>query len=422
MDIPTGHPDLGKITAQFGQVAYLNCNDVHGRSLLAVAGLKELVIDQLSSEDPLEALRTFRAEVNDWTFGYFSYDLKNSLGPLSNHHQTAKGCPQLRFFQPEIVVEWKADRCQVHYYSEVTSPERLNAFVALFSGHSESRNIRKVEFEQGVAKGEYLQTVRNIQREIQLGNIYELNYCIPFEARVDNPDTAELYKRLNERTQAPFSVYYSDADHALMCGSPERYLQLRGRHLKAQPIKGTIRRGMGGEDENLIEQLRNDPKERAENVMITDLVRNDLSRVAAPKSVVVEELCETYTFRTVHQMISTIVADLADDKDGIDALRATFPMGSMTGAPKVSAMRLIDQFENQPRGIYSGAFGYFEPNGDFDFNVIIRSMVYDRKAELLSFHVGSAITSLSDPEKEYEECLLKAEALLKSTKAGDYVA
>ena len=249
-----------------------------------------------------------------------------------------------------------------------------------------------------------------------------MNYCIPFDTSVIDLDSYQLYAQLNRQTEAPFSVYYSDGDHALMCGSPERYLQLKGRKLTAQPIKGTARRGKGGEDAELKERLRNDPKERAENIMITDLVRNDLSRVASSNSVEVSELCGIHTFKTVHQMISTVTAQLKPECDGIDALRASFPMGSMTGAPKISAMSLIEQFETRKRGLYSGAFGYFEPNGDFDFNVVIRSLLYQKSTGKLSFEVGSAITHLSDPEKEYEECLLKAEALLQATKATDYVA
>jgi len=232
----------------------------------------------------------------------------------------------------------------------------------------------------------------------------------------------QLYKQLNRHTEAPYSVYYSDSEHTLMCGSPERYLQRRGDMLKAQPIKGTARRAIGAVDKELKERLRYDPKERAENIMITDLVRNDLSRVASPNSVEVAELCGIYSFKTVHQMISTINATLKPGLDGVDALKATFPMGSMTGAPKISAMNLIEQFETRKRGLYSGAFGYVEPNGDFDFNVVIRSLLYHKGSGKLSFEVGSAITHLSVPENEYQECLLKAEALFQATKATDYVA
>lgn len=423
VDIRPGSNGLSKLTSEFGQVAYLNSNDVHNRSLLAVGKLRELVIEASASADPFSLLRQFRTEVNDWIFGYLAYDLRHYTTPRNaDLFRTYRVRPVMRFFQPEFLIEWTNGKAKLWFDPLEMSLEKVRKFIKVAEGEELSPKCPVVGFKQIVSRATYIDSVRQIQREIQHGNMYEMNYCMPFKAHIQDMNTATLYHHLNARTQAPFSVYYLDSDHALMCGSPERYLQMRGGKLKAQPIKGTIRRGNGEEDVELIQQLRNDPKERAENVMITDLVRNDLSRVAARESVRVDELCGIYTFKTVHQMISTISADLAHDKDGIDALRATFPMGSMTGAPKVSAMQYIDQFEKAPRGIYSGAFGYFEPNGDFDFNVIIRSMVYDRNTSKLSFHVGSAITSLSDPEKEYEECLLKAEALLKATKAEDYVA
>lgn len=189
-------------------------------------------------------------------------------------------------------------------------------------------------------------------------------------------------------------------------------MQRRGNRLISQPIKGTIRRGKdASEDGAFKQQLVQDPKERAENIMIVDLVRNDLSRIAAKGSVQVHELCGIYTFNTLHQMISTVSCSLREDKTGLEAILAAFPPGSMTGAPKIRAMQLIDQYEEFNRGLYAGSVGYFEPNGNFDFNVVIRSILYNKQKQCLSYAVGGAITSRSEPEMEYEETMLKAEAM-----------
>lgn len=157
--------------------------------------------------------------------------------------------------------------------------------------------------------------------------------------------------------------------------------------------------------------LAKDEKERSENIMIVDLVRNDLSKTAVKGSVKVEELCKVYSFDQVHQMISTVTSQIEENTHPIDVIKSTFPMGSMTGAPKISAMKIIENLEETKRGLYSGAVGYITPRGDFDFNVVIRSILYNHTQKYISFSVGSAITSKSDPLKEYEECLVKAKAM-----------
>ena len=167
------------------------------------------------------------------------------------------------------------------------------------------------------------------------------------------------------------------------------------------------------EDLNLKNNLLADPKERSENVMIVDLVRNDLSRIAKKGSVLVEELHAIYSFKQVHHLISTIKAELRPEISAVDAICASYPMGSMTGAPKISAMKIIENLECSKRGLYSGSVGYFTPDGNFDFNVVIRSILYNAKTSYVSLSVGSAITAKSVPEKEYEECLIKAKALIE---------
>lgn len=201
-------------------------------------------------------------------------------------------------------------------------------------------------------------------------------------------------------------------DKYLMSASPERYIKKEGTKIISQPIKGTAKR----EDDFILDSiLKNnlvtDQKERSENVMIVDLVRNDLSQTATKGSVKVEELCKIYTFDQVHQMISTVTSQVAENTHPIDIIKSTFPMGSMTGAPKISAMKIIETLEETKRGLYSGAVGYISPSGDFDFNVVIRSILYNASNKYVSYSVGGAITAKSDPLNEYEECLLKAKAM-----------
>ncbi len=221
-----------------------------------------------------------------------------------------------------------------------------------------------------------------------------------------------VYRNLNRISKAPFAAFLKYQNKHALCASPERYLKKTKDTLISQPIKGTAKRAASKEEDALIkQQLQNDTKEKAENIMIVDLVRNDLSRIAHKGSVQVEELCKVYSFQQVHQMISTIRAKVPPRTHPVTLLQNTYPMGSMTGAPKVAAMTLIEREEETKRGLYSGSIGYFSPEGDFDFNVVIRSILYNRENRYTSFSVGSAITAQSIPEKEWEECLLKAKAM-----------
>ncbi|MFC2104842.1 anthranilate synthase component I family protein, partial [Bacteroidota bacterium] len=227
-------------------------------------------------------------------------------------------------------------------------------------------------------------------------------------------DPLKTFIGFNEISPAPFSCYYKLDDKYLLSASPERFIKKSNNKIISQPIKGTIKRSLDNKNDlKLKTELFNDPKERAENVMIVDLVRNDLSRTANKASVKVEELFGIYSFKQVHQMISTVVSEVNNDINIIDVIKNAFPMGSMTGAPKVRAMRLIEQYEKTKRGLYSGSVGYITPDNNFDFNVVIRSILYNQSKNYVSFTVGGAITSLADPDKEYEECMVKAEAMLK---------
>jgi para-aminobenzoate synthetase component 1 len=248
---------------------------------------------------------------------------------------------------------------------------------------------------------------------IQQGDIYEANFCMEFFAENAQINPIDTYQKLATISQTPFAAFFKNNEHFLLSASPERYLRKEGTQVISQPIKGTAKRFEDPiQDEKSKLDLASDAKERSENIMIVDLVRNDLSQTANKGSVKVEELCAIYSFKQVHQMISTISSEVSNTISPIDILQTTFPMGSMTGAPKLSAMKIIEELEATKRGLYSGAIGYFSPVGDFDFNVVIRSILYNKNNNYLSFSVGSALTSLAIPEKEYEECLLKAKAML----------
>ena len=269
-----------------------------------------------------------------------------------------------------------------------------------------------IKTQSKITKQTYLDNVEHLKSHIQQGDIYEINYCQEFYANEVEINPIELYFKLNKKSPTPYSCFVKHNHSYLLSASPERFIKKQGNKISSQPIKGTIKRGATlEEDEVLKHQLKNDPKERSENIMIVDLVRNDLSKIATRNSVKVEELCEIYTFPQVHQLISTISAEAKPEVDFKTIIHALFPMGSMTGAPKIRAMELIEQYEHSKRGLYSGTVGYIKPNGDFDFNVVIRSILYNSSSKKISYFVGGAITSLSEPEKEYEECLLKAKAI-----------
>ena len=263
-----------------------------------------------------------------------------------------------------------------------------------------------------LSKEEYLGKVENMLLHIHRGDIYEANFCQEFYAENVILDPLQVFNELNNISNPPFASFLKLENYYAMCASPERYIQKNGNRLISQPIKGTAARHSDPQiDTESAQKLSEDLKERSENIMIADLVRNDLSRTAKKGSVKVEELCEVYSFKQVHQLISTISAELQADASAVDALKSTFPMGSMTGAPKISAMKIIEELEESKRGLYSGAIGYFTPTADFDFNVVIRSILYNSENKYASFSVGGAITAQSKPEKEYEECMVKAKAM-----------
>lgn len=387
----------------------MNSND--GTGLLAF-GEGETII--LKKNDTLQKLQEFiDQQKGNYLFGYLSYDLKEQLHGLKSENNDGLLFPETYFWKPKYVVNLHKE--SVDFLQGEKNSESLN-FISQFLEEETDQNFHphNFVFKARISKEEYITKILKIKEQIQLGNIYELNFCQEYYAEnVDIPYEIDTYFKLNTITQAPYSSYFKFGDFDIFCGSPERFLKKEGNKLLSQPIKGTAPRG-GSEAEDLIlkNNLANDPKERAENIMIVDLVRNDLSRVASVNSVRVDELCEIYSFETVHQMISSISCDLREGVTFTEILKATFPMGSMTGAPKLRAMELIEELESFKRGLYSGSIGYIKPNGDFDFNVVIRTLLYNQKERYLSCSVGGAITIKSDPEKEYQECLVKVKRIM----------
>jgi len=395
--------------AQSNDQTFINCS-----KFIAVGCVQELIIK--TEGDALTQLQHFIDTSKGWLFGYLSYDLKNEIENLSSKNEDHVEFPLLHFFSPLMIFEINQEMIHVHFddlyiskakvESTIESLHKTSSAVSTASSH--------VSIQSKITKQEYLVAVKALQQHIRKGDIYEVNFCQEFYAAQSPIQPVDVYKKLNSISAAPFAAYCNFGDHQLICSSPERFLQKHNNHLISQPIKGTIRRSSDPkEDDSLKQELQHSEKERSENVMIVDLVRNDLSRIAERGTVKADELFGAYTFKQVHQLISTISCEVKNELSFTDIIRSTFPMGSMTGAPKVRAMQLIEQYEQTKRGLYSGAIGYITPQGNFDFNVVIRSILYNQKKQYVSFMVGSAITDKANPEQEYEECLLKAKALFE---------
>ncbi|ARN77225.1 aminodeoxychorismate synthase component I [Nonlabens spongiae] len=399
---------------------YLDSNDHQDKngtaSILVATGARNIV--RCDAGDALSELSRFRESENDWIFGWLGYDLKNELENLESKNTDPLEFPDLMFVVPERVFQWSKGKLTIHTYEDQAVIDQLINDLKSHQGKTNQKSPEQtVRLTAQNSKNQYLKSTQKFLKHIKRGDIYEANYCMSFLADDVEFDEIQAYHHLNNISKPPFSALVRCGDFKAVSASPERYLKNQGNQLLSQPIKGTARRHEDPEqDEIFKKELFENKKERSENVMIVDLVRNDLSRVAQKGSVQVDELYGIYTFKQVHHMISSITADLQKDKSGIDAIKATFPMGSMTGAPKVSAMKIIDENENFKRGLYSGAIGYFDPDGNFDFNVVIRTILYNAQLRKLSFAVGSAITIEAVPEKEYEECFLKAHALLETLK------
>ena len=400
---------------QHREVVFLDSNQYHQKyssydAVLAVDAFTSIKTDY---ENAFQDLYQYQSQTKDWLFGYLSYDLKNDTEDLHSNNFDGLAFPDLFFFQPKKLFLIKENQIEMQYL-RMCDDEIEADFEEIISLTSNFQLPTSITIEQRISKENYLSKVSKMLEHIHRGDIYEANFCMEFFAEKAQIEPLDIYQKLNAISKPPFAVYFKNNFQYLLSASPERYLRKEENKVISQPIKGTAKRSFDLEqDEQLKSDLAQNEKERSENIMIVDLVRNDLSHTATKGSVQVEELCQIYTFKQVHQMISTIVSEVENTTSPIEILKTTFPMGSMTGAPKISAMQIIESLEETKRGLYSGAVGYFTPNGDFDFNVVIRSILYNSKNEYLSFSVGSAITSQAIPEMEYEECLLKAKAMFE---------
>lgn len=400
---------------QYREVIFLDSNqyDQKYSSYDAVLAVDAFTSIKTDYENAFQDLYQYQSQTKDWLFGYLSYDLKNDTEALHSNNFDGLDFPDLFFFQPKKLFLIKENEVEIQYL-RMCDDEIETDFEEILSTTSITHHPSSINIKQRISKENYLSKVSKMLEHIHRGDIYEANFCMEFYAENVQIEPLAIYQKLNAISEPPFAVYFKNNFQYLLSASPERYLRKEGLKVISQPIKGTAKRSNDAAlDEQFKTDLAKNEKERSENIMIVDLVRNDLSHTATKGSVQVEELCQIYSFKQVHQMISTIVSEVENTTSPIEILRTTFPMGSMTGAPKISAMQIIEALEETKRGLYSGAVGYFTPTGDFDFNVVIRSILYNAKNQYLSFSVGSAVTSQAIPENEYEECLLKAKAMFE---------
>ncbi len=373
-------------------------------------------ISELKSFDnSLEKLDNYINLVNDWIFGFLSYDLKDEIEDLKSKNLKYFDVPNLSFFQPSTIWVFDGVTLKALYFDEkeiINDWNEINNIQCRFDNNNRDLNV---ELKGRLSKEEYVKKIKNIKNRIKMGDTYELNFCFDFFKNNTKINPENTFKKLNKLTESPMSVFYKNKHFHILSSSPERFIKRNKKTIISQPIKGTKKRGKTlDEDVFLVNSLKNSIKEKSENHMIVDLVRNDLSRIAQKGTVKVTELTKINTYKNIHQMVSTVEAQIENDMFFSTILKNTFPMGSMTGAPKIKTMKIIDELEETSRGIYSGAIGYIEPNKNFDFNVVIRTIIYDDKLSKISVNVGSGITFKSDPEEEYEECLTKIDALNKS--------
>ena len=400
---------------QFQSVAWLDSNNydqnnIKYDAILAVDQASEL---KICAKGSFKALKSYQSKVKDWVFGYLTYDLKNDIENLQSNNFDGLEFPELYFFQPKRLFLIKDKTIEIKYLKELEQEiDNDLLIIKKLDGSTTKQYNKDVKIKLRIHKDDYFNKITKLLQHIYRGDIYEANFCQEFYAKKTQINPLQAYKQLNSISCVPFASFLKQGHNYLLSASPERYLKKEGLKVLSQPIKGTAKRSSSYEEDLQLKiNLENDSKERSENIMIVDLVRNDLSQTAIKGSVKVEELCKVYSFKQVHQMISTVSTEISKNTHPVDVIKTTFPMGSMTGAPKISAMQIIEDLEETKRGLYSGAVGYFTPDNDFDFNVIIRSILYNAKKQYVSYSVGSAITAQSNPINEYEECLIKAKAM-----------
>ncbi len=381
---------------------------------LAGAGMHDSIAS--GNSHGLTSIDDFKRKHDDWIFGHIAYDAKNDVETLTSANPDSVQFPDFFFFVPDIVFVIAGKELKIGVVDSSLNTKEIFETIISSAAIAESGPAGRVELKTRFTEREYVETVEQLKRHLLKGDCYEINFCQEFY--LDNTTLHPLfvYQRLSQFSPNPFSALYKLNDKYLVCASPERFLKKSGNLIISQPMKGTSRRITNDEtaDQALKERLFSDGKERAENIMIVDLVRNDLAKICKEGSVWVKDFLGIYSFPNVHQMISTVAGNLRDDISISEILRATFPMGSMTGAPKKRVMELIEKYERTRRGLFSGTIGYISPGGDFDFNVVIRSILYNQTKKYVSVQVGAAITFKSNAQAEYEECLIKMEAMKRA--------
>ena len=419
-------PPLQTLCERHNHVVLLWDERIEGRALLGVGAQRSIRVDTPRSGDWAlwEAFIQESESRAAWSFGWLGYDLHESLelaalsecpSPVPAH---PSAWPLMHWWEPAVVLEWAPGTESPSIVAGAGTPLAEETMTLVTASREQTQRTATADtghwtpLSPAWSQEAYNAKFNAVQAALQRGDIYEMNLCMPWSGAAPANQSWAMFERLAADTKAPHSAYVQAGPWRTLCASPERFLAKRGNTLHSQPIKGTVKRGATeAEDDALRDALANSEKEQAENVMIVDLVRNDLSRVAERDSVCVDELFGIHTFATVHQMISSISCTVSPDASPLDIMRATFPMGSMTGAPKLSAMKHIAQLEETGRGLYSGALGYVDPKGDWDLNVVIRSLMHHAKTERVDATFGGAITLLAEAESEYDECLLKAQAL-----------
>jgi para-aminobenzoate synthetase component 1 len=398
--------------SSFNVFCYLDSNNFSDQyskfDILLAVGVKDEITAKTGSA--FDDLDRFRLKNTGWIPGFFTYDLKNEVEHLTSNNPDDLHFPDLYFFAPEHLIIISNGKAEIIS----SDPEQVIDSVALQVVLS-ADDYQNIQLHSRFTKEEYIDAVTEIKEHITRGDIYVTNFCQEFFAENTSIDPLAIFLKLNTISPNPFTAFFRLNDKYILSASPERFLAKQGNKLISQPIKGTAKKYNDPDQDKISrDNLRAHPKELQENVMIVDLVRNDLTKSAKSGTVSTEELFGIYSFEQVHQMISTVSCELRQDITPVQAIKNTFPMGSMTGAPKISAMQLMEQYELSKRGVYSGAIGYFSPDDDFDFNVVIRTLLYNATDKYLSFQAGSAITYHAEPEKEFEECLLKVQAILEA--------
>ncbi|MCB0396354.1 MAG: anthranilate synthase component I family protein [Flavobacteriales bacterium] len=410
---------LAWCTQRNENIALLNSNGYQPQTfdaLAAIGSTTSFSCSYAEKEGALEKLDAFQQQHRDWMFGFLSYDVKDSIEDGSNIHQPHPPVPLIHFFIPTWLIRIQGTDVEIGVAENSTAASAEEVFDQISRTEPlQSSWPENMRMQCRMPRDTYRKQAETIIDHIRRGDIYEMNFCQEFYNEHMQLDAPAAFLHLSEHAPSPFSAYYKTGDLHVLSSSPERYLKREGEMLISQPMKGTIRKGKDkAEDNELIDVLRLSRKEQSENVMIVDLVRNDLSRIQGAVNVKVDELFGIQSFPRVHQMVSTISATLNETVSLGECIRATFPMGSMTGAPKIRAMELIDRYEATGRGLYSGALGYVDPEGNFDFNVMIRTLLYHADSGYTSLSTGSALTIQANIETEYEECLLKASSVLNS--------